>query len=98
MQAIDTNPLDILEQKKYKPSQAAAMLGMSKSKFNRLCLTANGPNEIRIAGKRRFLHKELERWLIDQNPNLKEQFIVMEQIKSAFKKQREKNKKIEAAA
>lgn len=93
MQAIDPNPLDILEQKKYKPRQAAAMLGMSKSKFNRLCLTANGPTEIRIANKRRFLHKELERWLIDQNPKLQEQFLIMESAKRAFEKQKQKIQK-----
>lgn len=96
MLAIDSNPLDILNQKKYNTTQAAAALGMSRTHLNRLRAKGDAPNEITIAGKVVFLEKELERWIIDQNPKLKEQFEIMESAKNAIKKQRAKKTKLKA--
>lgn len=84
MLAIDQNPLNILEQKKYNVSQAAALLGMSNASLNRLRKKGDAPNEISIAGNTRFLEKDLLNWLIDQNPRLKDQFELMESARTAF--------------
>lgn len=92
----DQNPLNILEQKKYNVKQTAEMLGMSVNTLNRHCATGNGPNSIMIAGQRRFLEKELERWLIDQNPQLKDQFELMESARRAMQKIRNKEAKLRA--
>ena len=98
MFAIDQNPLNILEQKKYNIKEAAAMLDMSVNTLNKLCKRGDGPNEISIAGNRKFLEKELERWIIDQNPQLKEQFLVMESARRAIEKQKLKMAKMQAVA
>lgn len=92
----DPNPLNILEQKKYNVKETAEMLDMSVNTLNKLCKRGNGPNEISIAGNRRFLEKELERWLVDQNPQLKEQFLVMESARRAMEKMRIKKAKLKA--
>lgn len=95
---IDLDPLNILEQKKYSVKDTAAMLDMSVNTLNKLCKRGDGPNEITIAGHRKFLHKELERWLIDQNPQLKEQFLVMESARRTMEKMRLKKEKLKAVA
>lgn len=94
----DLNPLNILDQEKYNVSQAAKKLGMSNTSLNRLCKRGDGPNEISIAGKRRFLEKELERWLVDQNPQLQEQFLVMESARRAMEKMKLKKAKLKAVS
>tara|TARA_R110002051_G_scaffold272298_1_gene332802 strand:+ start:932 stop:1306 length:375 start_codon:yes stop_codon:yes gene_type:complete len=84
MLAIDQNPLNILEQKKYNVTQAAALLGMSRTSLNRLREKGDAPDEISIAGHARFLEKDLVNWLVDQNPKLKDKFELMESARTAF--------------
>jgi hypothetical protein len=100
---VDQNPLNILEQKKYNVKEAAALLDMSVNTLNKLCKRGDGPNELTIAGNRKFLEKELERWIIDQNPQLKEQFLVMESARTAMERhikntEARKAKKLKEAA
>lgn len=93
MIAIDQNPLNILEQKKYNVTQAAELLGMSRTSLNRLREKGDAPDEISIAGHARFLEKDLVNWLVDQNPKLKDKFELMESARTAFARSAARAKK-----
>lgn len=98
MLAIDQNPLNILHQKKYNVSEAAALLGISRTLLNRLRKKGDAPNEITVAGHAKFLEKDLVSWLVDQNPKLKDQFELMESARTAFSRKAARTSKAKLKA
>lgn len=77
--------LDLLNQRKLNKTQAAQALGMSRTHFDRLAKQGKTPSPISIAGKDRWLEKDLEQWILDQNPQLRDQQLLMQQAMQAVK-------------
>lgn len=83
----------ILHQAKLNISEAAAALGMSRTTFNKHRSAGQLPKSISIAGREFWLESDLEKWIFDQNPHLREREVLRQQALVAVKKQREFLKK-----
>lgn len=62
--------LGLLHEPKLNISEAAKALAMSRTTFNKWREAGQLPEPITIANRAYWLERDLERWIIDQNPHL----------------------------
>jgi|GEM_PF-2782185 len=89
IKATEPVTLNILQQKKLNISEAAAALGMSRTTFNKWRAMGQLPKSLSIAGREFWLERDLELWIYDQNPHLRQKEELLRQAKVAVMKSRE---------
>lgn len=78
--------LNILHQKKLNISEAAKALCMSRTTFNKHRDKGDLPEPISMANRLYWLERDLERWIIDQNPHLQHREHLANSAKKALEK------------
>ena len=83
-----TTALNILHEPKLNISEAAKALCMSRTTFNKHREAGDLPEPISMANRLYWLERDLNRWIIDQNPHLRQR----EHLKASAAKALEKAK------
>ncbi|MCD8522592.1 MAG: hypothetical protein LRY66_05915 [Saccharospirillaceae bacterium] len=88
-EAEGSRVISLLRQKKLNMTEAADVIGVSLTTFKRWKARGDLPRPINIGGKERWLESDMEQWLLDQNPHLRDRMELERQARVAIMKQRE---------